>query len=153
MKKRFLVLLTISIMFAFANTDSLAQNRLGGALAYANDFDLGLQFNTEFFFADNIAFAPDFTLYFPSGFTGWIININGHYYFMEPNSGVYGLAGLQIANVSQSGFSSTELGLNLGGGYGFDLGGNITPFGQLMLVVGDFNDVIISGGARFTIGG
>ena len=157
MKNRFLVLLTITALFTIAHTSSFAQTRVGGAFAYGNDFDFGIQINSEFFVADNIAVAPDFTFFFPSNFDGWILNINGHYYFMEPNTGVYGLAGIGIENASFDSFgfsfSETNVGLNLGGGYAVDLGGNITPFGQLMLVIGNFNDVVFSGGARFTIGG
>ena len=140
-------------MFTLGHTNSLAQTRLGGALAFASDTDFGLQFNSEFFVADNISVAPDFTLYFPGNSQNfWAINANGHYYFMEPSSGVYGLAGLQIANASGFGNSFTRLGLNLGGGYGHDLG-NWMPFGELMIVIGDFDQFIISGGARFNIGG
>ena len=115
-------------MFTLVHTSSLAQIRLGGALAFASTTDFGLQFNSEFFVSDNISVAPDFTLYFPGNSQNfWAINTNGHYYFMEPSSGVYGIAGLQIANLSIDtggfgNFSRTELGLNLGGVYGHDLG-------------------------------
>jgi len=158
MKYRFLVLLTIAILFALGHTNSLAQTRLGGALAFASKYDFGLQFNSEFFVSDNISVAPDFTLYFPGNSQNfWAINANGHYYFMEPSSGVYGIAGLQIAHesIDISGFgnfSSTELGLNLGGGYGHDLG-SWMPFGMLMITVGKFDQFVIGGGARFNIGG
>jgi len=135
------------------HTSSLAQTRLGGALAFATDTDFGLQFNSEFFVSDNISVAPDFTLYFPGNSENfWTINANGHYYFMEPSSGVYGLAGLQIGTSTGFGQSFTRLGLNLGGGYAHDLG-NFLPFGELKFVVGDFDQLVFNAGVRWLIGG
>ena len=140
-------------MFTIMHTSSLAQTRLGGALAFASKYDFGLQFNSEFFVSDNISVAPDFTLYFPGNSQNfWAINANGHYYFMEPSSGVYALTGLQIANLSGFGTSFTRLGLNLGGGYAHDLG-NFLPFGELKFVIGDFDQFVFNAGVRWLIGG
>ena len=71
---------------------------------------------------------------------------------MEPSSGVYGLAGLQIGILTGFGDSITRLGLNLGGGYAHDLG-NFLPFGELKFVVGDFDQFVFNAGVRWLIGG
>ncbi len=119
---------------------------------------IGVQVNGVYGFTDEIRGAADFTFFFPdqpSGgdYTFWTLNANVHYLFMsEENTNVYGLGGLNYASqeVSGGGFStsSSEVGLNLGGGaeFGVDFG---DIFVEAKYVISDFDQLVLGAGLRF----
>ena len=157
--------------FAFAailtltfTLNSKAQTRVGGGLVYGTEIEnIGINLNGQYFIKENIAIAPGLNYFFPkalgSGFDlNWFeINANGHYYFNTGSIEPYALAGLNFAFLSvKSSFgdsSNTEVGLNLGGGANFDIGSSIKPFGELRIVIGDADQLVLGGGVRFTLGG
>ena len=162
MKRKFLTI-TALLMFVFA-FNSMAQTRVGAGLAYGTEIEnLGINANAQFFINDNIAIAPGLVFFFPkdAGFgidINWFdFNANGHYYFKRGSVEPYVLAGLNFARIKvESGSfdsSNTEIGLNIGGGANFDIGSSIMPFGELRIVVGDADQLVIAGGVRFPIGG
>jgi len=103
-----------------------------------------------------------FDYYFPSGApTGtsvhfWEINGNLAYRFrVPPRTSLlpYAGGGLNIAHGSASAggasASSTDVGLNLLAGTTFKVKGNLTPFAEFRGVVGNANQVVLTGGVRF----
>jgi opacity protein-like surface antigen len=151
-----------------------AQLQVGGGLAFGTEIEkLGLQITGNLPVAQEgkIRAAPDLIFYLKDDFgTGdlrwWEVNLNGNYLFMEGEEyNVYALAGINIANVNFDfdvnipgvpgvGFdqSSTELGLNIGGGieYGVPFG---NLYGEAKYILSDFDQLVISAGVRIPFGG
>jgi len=153
-----------AILFFAAAINVQAQTRVGAGLAYGTEIEkMGINVNSQIFVKENIAIAPGIVYFFPknlgSGFDfNWFdINLNGHYYFALNSVQPYALAGLNFAILSiDSGFGSannTEIGLNLGGGVNFLIGGKLIPFGELRIVVGNADQLVFGGGVRLNING
>jgi hypothetical protein len=103
-----------------------------------------------------------FDYYFPSAPSGfdsnfWEINGNVAYRFTVPARSTirpYAGGGLNIAHASAgpsggSSVSDTKPGLNLLAGTTFKVKGTILPFAEFRGVIGDFNQVVLTGGVRF----
>lgn len=152
---------------------SQAQVTLGPAIAYHDDFDLGLGAALSMpmpSIGDGIGLVVDFLYFFPSlpagtpaGVDVDYLELNGNltYDFPLQESTVvpYVLGGLNIANgsfgisvggLSASG-SSTEIGLNLGGGIKFNLGTFRPSVGAKFEVSGG-EGFVIFGSLPFVIG-
>lgn len=116
-----------------------------------------------------LGFAGDFNYFFPdddaddADFDWWEINGNGQYAFQIEDASVapYLLGGLNITRIDFDvddggqdipGFdfstSTTEVGLNVGGGIKFP-GGSITPFVEGRAVISDADQVVVTGGILF----
>ncbi|MTI21424.1 hypothetical protein E1176_10375, partial [Fulvivirga sp. RKSG066] len=90
-------------------------------------------------------------------------NANGHYYFdVESSVEPYALGGLNFAFLSIDYYdffgsegvrnvSETYVGLNLGGGVNFNIDSSIQPYGELRLVLGEADQLVIGGGIRYTL--
>lgn len=112
-----------------------AQVQIGPTLAYHNDFDVGLggTLNVQMpALGDRIGFMADVLVFFPDADNVNYLEFNGNltYAFPLENERVrpFALLGLNVGRVSadvpdeiDSG-DETEIGLNLGGGLGFELG-------------------------------
>ena len=111
-----------------------AQTTIGPTVAYDADakFGIGATLGTALTSAgEGFGVLADFLLFFPDGPINYMeINANVTYDFPLENSTIvpFLLGGLNIARVSSDvvSVSSTELGLNLGGGIDFDAG-NFRP--------------------------
>lgn len=101
--------------------------------------------------AADLEVVGSFDLYFPDGPADfWEANANLFYHFHLPeNASVlpYLGGGLNIGRVS-NGASSTEAGLNVGGGVRFP-GGDLTPYIEGRGVVSDFDQFVITFGVLF----
>ena len=171
MKKFFMIILFASQVI-FASEDSNAQTTIGGGIAYGTEIkSIGIHAGGQFFINDNLAITPSILYYFPrelaEGFNyKWFeINGNASYYFITDESvNVYGLAGLNVAIISfpfldfssifggdANNSSVTKVGLNIGIGADFDIGSNITPFGQLRYNLSSFDQLAIEAGVRFPL--
>jgi len=166
----FTVLFFLTITFFTQKTN--AQITIGGGLAYGTEIEsAGVNVTGQYFFNENIAIAPSFTYYFPKStfgdfsFKWYEINADVNYYFKVPDSKIkpYGLAGLNYSIItfpsidfgffggSTESSSNGELGFNLGGGAGYDLGKKITPFAQLKYTISSFDQLTIMAGIRYEI--
>ena len=107
--------------------------------------------------ARNFGFIGSFDYFFPqTGLGGpsptwWELNGNGTYNFSVPKSPIvpYAGAGLNIAHWGYTGFSHTDVGLNLLGGAKFGNLGKVTPFGELRLELHSGSAVVLTGGVLF----
>ena len=160
MKKRLLILIGFCLFSAFATQ---AQTRVGAFLAYGTEVEnLGVGVNGEFYFNDKITLVPSFTFYMTDDSPGvntslWEANINGQFFFAsEQTALIYGLAGLNYTHSKVEILDETdrngELGINIGVGADFDINSDIVPFAQLKYVISDFDQLVLSGGVRFTLG-
>lgn len=157
MKKALLLFLLV----AAGAITTYGQSRIGGNIAYGTEIEeLGIGINGEFFLKSNLAIAPGFNYYFvedPVNF--WELNANVNYYFSESGSvAVYVLGGLNLAHIGFDGSdfgvpdrSDNELGVNIGVGANFDVGGSVVPFAQFRYVLGDFDQAVFSFGVRFPL--
>lgn len=155
-------------LVTFVGFEGLAQGevRVGGGLVYGTEIEsLGINFRGDYALTEEILLAPDLVYFFPNDEFGidfkWFdINLNGNYLFTVSNEGItpYALAGLNIAILSvdlnnvpgfRGGGNSTEIGLNVGGGADFHLGG-FDAFGELRYAIGN-DQLVIGGGLKFPI--
>lgn len=145
------------------------EKKIGGFLAYGTEIEsLGIGINAEFPIASvsQLSIAPSFIFYFPKSdsfvkTTLWELNANANYYFSKTEkTGFYGIGGLNYTSVkvktdlSSLGFgeisgSDSSIGLNLGAGANFIVGKSFVPFAELKYTIGDFDQLVLSGGLKF----
>lgn len=112
-----------------------AQVQIGPTVAYHDDFDVGVggTLNVQMpALGDRIGFMADVLVFFPSTENLDYLEFNGNvtYDFPLANDNVrpFALVGLNVARASTdasggiAASDNAEIGLNLGGGIGFDLG-------------------------------
>lgn len=91
-------------------------------------------------------------LFFPGNEVNWLdVNANVFYHFHlddSPSVVPYAGGGLNIARISVGDASTTETGLNIGGGVRFPSPG-VTPFLEARAVVSDADQFVITGGVLF----
>ena len=105
------------------------------------------------------AIVPDFTYFFPD--VGSIWELNGDLMYSFPVAAdapiaPFAFAGLNYVHFSVdvlgTSFSSSDTGLNVGGGANFPMG-SLTPFAGAKLELGGGENLILFGGIGFPIGG
>jgi outer membrane protein X len=163
------VLMAVTPQYLSAQTTKGAM-RIGAQLGYGTEIEsLGIGARFDYAITEQILLAPDLMYFFgksESNFDlSWFdINLNGNYLFDIGNAEItpYALAGLNFGILSvdydyPSGIpgtpgdtSSTEIGLNIGGGADF-LVGTLTLFGEIRYVLGDADQLVIAAGAKFPI--
>jgi len=139
----------------------------GVQLDWGSDTDFGIGARGVFGLQSLFPKTPldaivSFDYYFPSGAPSgtsvhfWEINGNLAYRFTVPARSAlrpYAGGGLNLAHASQSAggvsASNTEVDLNLLAGTTFKVKGNLTPFAEFRGVVGNANQVVLTGGVRF----
>ena len=142
------------------------ETKIGAHIAYGSEIEnAGAGVNAEFGLTDKLSVAPSFTYFFPKSFgyldqKMWEANANAHFYFMNAEAvGLYGLGGLNYANVTvDTDFfgesvsdSEGEIGFNIGAGSNFNLGGSITPFAELKYVISEYDQLVVAAGVRFNL--
>ncbi len=140
-----------------------AQVQVGPTLAFSDDVDFGIGATVSAQapgIGEGVGFLGDFIIFFPDpdGFDYFEINGNLTYAFPLANSTVlpFALGGLNISRASfdAGGFgdaSSTDIGLNLGGGITFDLG-SFRPSAGARFAIGDLNHLVIFFTLPFEVG-
>lgn len=144
-----------------------AQISVGPTAAFHDDFDFGIGAMVG---VDLPALAPgvgvlgDFTYFFPGidNFDYWEINGNLTYDIVLEDAPVapFALGGLNVASFSSSAdtefgsfsASSTEIGINLGGGIKFQAGA-LEPLVGLRLELNGGEGFVIFGSLPFSVGG
>lgn len=157
------IILSTFILFGlifFTNINVHAQDaKLGAGLAYGTEIEaIGIEAGGVLGFNDSFRGAADVKIFFPDSPSGvdnsfWELNANAHYIFLsEANATVYALGGLNYATQEVSGggvsISSSEVGLNLGGGAEFGIGFG-TIYAELKYAISDFDQLDLSAGLRF----
>lgn len=150
------------LLFGLTFLNAQKGTKIGAQLTYGTEIsEIALGANAEFGITDKIAISPSFNYYLigVEGASFWELNGNGHYNFINDDSiGLYGLAGLNYTAVSfdTEGFggfggsgSNGSLGLNLGAGANFKIGGNIIPFAEIRYLANSFGQLVFTGGVRF----
>lgn len=136
-----------------------AQATLGPALAYHDDYKLGVGVGLNVpiqEFDEGVAILADFFYFFPDGSINYLeLNGNLTYSFALDRSPVtpFALAGANISNTSEdvTDASRTEVGLNLGGGLYFALG-RVRPTVGAKIEVGGGRGFVLFGHLPLIIG-
>ncbi|MBX2822783.1 MAG: outer membrane beta-barrel protein [Rhodothermaceae bacterium] len=174
LQKTYLVAFSLLFLLGITSVqnEAAAQLAVGGGLAFGTDIEAaGIQAGGTYFLLEEqgIRLALDLIFFFPGedavGFdiNVFEINANGHYIFNEGDAFIaYALAGLSLATVSvdvdlgpfggTQSASDSELGLNAGAGIEYSIGG-VKLYGEGKLVLGGFDQFVLSGGVRVPLGG
>lgn len=136
-----------------------AQATLGPAIAYHDDFKLGIgaALNVPIQdFDEGVALMADFFYFFPDGSINYLeLNGNLTYSFALDQSPVtpFVLTGANVSNTSDdfTDTSRTEVGLNLGGGLAFALG-RVRPVIGAKIEIGGGRGFVVFGQLPFIIG-
>ncbi len=169
--------LTVFAFFMMFSMQASAQMWFGGGLVFGEGIEnLGLQANGHLVVNEEnkIRVGADITYFFPNKSSIldaelktsiFAINVNGHYMLVTSEQLIfYAIGGLNFGFVSfeYDGVggeffslvdeSSTEIGINVGGGleYGTDFG---RIYAELKYVLGGFDQLVIGAGVRIPIGG
>ena len=143
----------------FMPSPAQAQATLGPAIAYHDDFNLGLGAGLNVpvqEFGRGVSIMADFFYFFPDNDLNYL-ELNGNLTYSFPLEGwsatPYILGGVNVANISQdlTDESSTELGVNLGGGIYFDMGRFRPTIGAKIEVSGG-EGFVVFGHLPFVIG-
>jgi len=148
MKNLFFTFLFVAMM---AGT-SFAQG-FGGGISLSDDVGIQARYEFDLSAVENLEIAPNFTYFFVDGGTFFSINGDGHYDFALGESGdlvVYPLAGLNWSRASAGGFSSSDIGLNIGGGVNYNLSG-IRLFGEVKHTTTGIGNEFIDLGVLFNL--
>ena len=140
-----------------------AQLQVGAFAAYHDDleaFGIGAGISIPLTSIDpNVALIPDFTFFFPDDPFGYF-EINGDVSYNFPVGAdapvaPFAFAGLNIGRSSvdlgTTSDSSTDIGLNLGGGVNF-AAGSVNPFAGAKFEIQDATGFVIFGGIAFPVG-
>lgn len=161
--KKFFILFAVMIAFTFSNLNAKSSTMVGAGLGYGTKIEnIAIQVGAVFDIDAPVKIAPDFKYYFTGNefVTWWEINANAHYYLTkEKGTNFYLLGGLQYANITvdygtifgaSTSASSGKIGLNVGAGANFDLGGfNLMP--ELKFTLGGNEQLHIGVSAMFPI--
>ena len=169
--KKLLVIASLTCLTLMISGNAHAQqqavkNRLGFFLAAeSGDIDeVGIGGIGEFKVANKVTISPQFVVYFPedrgnADVNFFEVNVNANYYFYNKDIfEFYGFGGLNFTrwhidydNRDWNDDSDVEVGLNLGGGINFELGKSVVPFSEIRATIGDFDQIVISGGLKFNL--
>ena len=167
MKKRltFVLVFGVFVFVGLHEAQAQAQIEIGPRIG----FDLAGDVEEFFLGADgrvDLATLPvllngTFDLYFPDNFDFWQLSFNALYEFGIANQAFspYAGGGIGISRVSfdndlgQFGIDDgeTDIGLNIIGGATFGFG-NLKPYAQAQITIGDVDLFSIAGGLLFSIG-
>jgi hypothetical protein len=140
-----------------------AQVQAGPILGYHTDVEavgVGAFLGIPLASIEGVQLVPNFLWFFPDNYDYFEINGDVVYNFLvSADSPVqpFAFAGLNIARTSvdlgQFGSaSSTDVGLNIGGGVNF-VAGSLNPFAGAKFEIQDATGFVIFGGLGFTLGG
>jgi outer membrane immunogenic protein len=151
-------------VYAQDNTQESVKNRLGFFLAVASgDIDeVGIGGIGEFKVAPRVTISPQLLLFFPEdrgNRTESFFELNGnvnYYFYNHDIFEFYGLGGLNYTRLHRDFDDGADeyhsgIGLNLGGGINFEVGRTFVPFSELRVTLGDFEQVVLTGGFKFNL--
>ena len=158
MKKLFFTL----VLVLFISLATQAQTRIGAGLGWGSEIEeIGIGVNGEFFLNEQWSLNPGFIFFIVDDGPFdrqdfWTFNVNANYYFAQEGTvSFYGIGGLNLSTYSYKwngeDDSNTELGINLGIGSNFDVGGKVMPYAELKYVLGDFDQLVLFFGAKFNL--
>lgn len=159
MKKLLSISLVLAVILILTIQEVNAQTDVGVGLLFGTEVEtIGLDVRGIHMVTDNIAVAPDLTVFLFKERLDWFeVNLNANYVFdVDAVADLYALAGLNIAFITPDiegvdDDTNIEAGLNIGGGVTYPLTDFLKAFGELRLVIGDADQLVLGGGLRYNI--
>jgi hypothetical protein len=153
MKTKLVVAVAASLTLAVSSVaQSQERLHLGPQVGYNFDYEavvIGAQFGAPI--GRHLEFYPSVNFFLVDAGTVWALNADLKYRLpIEHADWLYLGGGLNVTHTEVSVFSNTDVALNLIGGVE-SRRGNIHPFGELRLTVGDGSTVQLVGGLNFTL--
>ena len=165
--KKVLLIAAFSCLIGFTQeirAQESTKNRLGFYFAAASgDIDeVGVGGIGEFRVANRVSISPQILFFLPEDRGNrndrfFELNGNVNYYFYNKEIfEFYGLGGLNYTRLHREYDDGrddyhSELGLNLGGGINFEVARTFVPFSEVRVTLGDFEQLVISGGFKFNL--
>lgn len=165
-----LFLIAIITTLTVSNISAQTETTIGGLVAYGTEIEsVGIGANAEFPILEKLTLSPSFIYFLPkeaglSKINWFELNANANYYFLDQETvSVYGIGGLNYSSVKVTfdgendlfgnDFSASDgrVGLNLGAGANFSIGGRLIPFTEIKYVLIDGGQLVIAGGVKFKI--
>ena len=163
-----------AMMLTVFSMSTKAQDiQVGGGLTYGTGIEtLGVVAKGIYQFDETWVGSPSIVFFFPKDVlfvttTFFAINLDANYVFSINDEGtvVYPLAGLNIAvvrvkyddgalgvpGIGNTSASSSDVGLNIGGGVRHPVGEKLTIFGEAKVIAGGGDQLEISGGVLIPI--
>jgi hypothetical protein len=154
MKTKLVVALAVSLTLGVSGAaQAQARSHFGPQIGYNFDYEavlLGAQFSAPI--GRHLEFYPSFNYFFVNVGTVWALNADLKYRLPIENADwLYLGGGLNVTLTKFGSLSNTDAGLNLIGGIE-SRSGNIHPFAEVRLTVGDGSTAQLAGGLNFTLG-
>lgn len=146
------------LLFASFGTTASAQLLVGGGVGYSLEAEeIGINVRGVYGFNDAWRGQAGFTYYLVGEALNLSeLNLNANYVFSGEPGGTlfYGLAGLNFFRAaidlgSLGKASSTETGLNLGGGANFAISDRTAIYGEVKYIIGDADGLVLKAGVLF----
>lgn len=153
MKTQLVVALAVSLSLGVSSAAAAqARSHFGPQVGYNFDYEavvLGAQFSAPI--GRHLEFYPSFNYFLVDAGTVWALSADLKYRVPMEGEWLYLGGGLNFTRAEFGGASNTDTGLNLIAGIESRVG-NIHPFGEFRLTVGDGSTAQLAGGLNFTLG-
>mgnify|MGYP003881448753 CR=1 FL=1 len=159
----------LTVALAMLTMPLFAQINVGGGIAFGSEIEnLGFTAKGTYSINEQWEGAASFTYFIPKSFgtidwTLWALNLDGHYLKnVNEKFTIYPLAGLSIGgftfdnNFSFGGVdggktTTTEVGINLGGGAYLGISEKMKGYAEIKYIVGGFDQLVLNAGVLFNL--
>lgn len=154
--KRMVLVMSMALVTIFAYGQEKGDMAVGGNIVYGLDDynNVGLTGKFQWNITDAFRLEPSASFYFEKDYVKmWDMNVNLHYVFkLGEKFNLYPLGGITVlgAKVSNTDYSDSNFGLNLGGGFEYKLTGSLSIGAELKYqIVSDWDRPVLGLGLTY----
>ncbi|MDE1208276.1 outer membrane beta-barrel protein [Tenacibaculum larymnensis] len=155
------VFTTLALLIAVV---SFSQTKVGAGVVYGSESDLGLGVKASFDISEKLKVSPSMSYFFTESIpelstTMMSFDADAHYFFkLKEKFSVYPLIGINLFYTSVSSslnsaysVSSTDFGINLGGGLNYTISNKVTGFSEIKAMLNNGNQIVFSAGVMYSL--
>jgi len=159
MRKNVFTILTLLITIV-----TYSQTKVGANIVYGSESDFGLGVKASFDVSEKFKVSPSVSYFFTESVpevstTMMSFDADAHYFFeLKEKLSVYPLAGINVFYTSVSSSfnsvysaSSTDFGINLGGGLNYKVSDKLTGFSEIKAMLNNGNQIVFSAGVMYSL--